>query len=94
MTERPTSAVEHITPRQHAVLHVVETHGPITPVEVDRHGFTASESAARASLSRLEARRLVAAEYTTSRGGGRAYVITKRGCAALLAFDGEPLPDD
>lgn len=87
MTERPISAAERITPRQHAVLHVVETHGPVTATEVDRHGFTASESAARASLSRLEARGLVAAEYTTGSGRGRAYVITERGAAALTAFD-------
>lgn len=78
-----------ITARQHALLHIVETHGPITPADVHYHGFTVSESAARASLSRLERRKLVEAEYTTSSGCGRAYVVTVHGASVLAMFDAE-----
>lgn len=83
----------HITARQHAVLHVVEQHGPVTGSEVHYHGFTVSAEAARASLSRLEARKFVDAHYT---GGsrGRAYVITPRGSEALAAYDGERMADE
>jgi DNA-binding PadR family transcriptional regulator len=82
-------AAPRITARQHAVLHVVQEHGPITAREVDRHGFTASEGAARASLSRLETRGLVDADYTAHGGRGRGYTITSKGASALAAFDAD-----
>lgn len=82
-----------LTDRQRDALHIVEQHGPLTPRDLDRQGFSASVDAARLQLTRLEKRRFVEATYTESDGGGRAYRITEKGAEALAAAHGEREPE-
>jgi DNA-binding MarR family transcriptional regulator len=82
-----------LTLKQANVLFAVISNGPVTAAAVAAH-VRMTVDAARASLGRLEARALVAAQYTGTAQRARAYVETERGRAALAAADRDLDEDD
>lgn len=86
-----STRADRLTLKQANVLFAVIQNGPVTPAAVAMHTLM-TESAARASLSRLDARALVAAQHTGTFQRARAYVATERGRAALAAADQDAGP--
>lgn len=79
-----------LTRRQADVLSVLDGAQSMTASEIGDYHLPIGASSARASLTGLERKGFVTADYTGHGGRGRAYAITHAGAEALEAEDEEP----